>query len=478
VVGLTEEAMTESDSPSSVRARTRKLAVIGADGYQKNYEDLRVDCFPWHKISNIKNLRDYDTIVISLLSVDPEAVNWTTFISKLNPFTTVEILKPGGSIIVIGDPRFDISVSGSRASESKSQIPFLAWTGMKFQWDDGQGETLRFAKTADTKPFEKYVDHIKRWKYSLRDCQLDRGVLEKAPGLKEHIFPPLIQLRLHRANICQNRYDLPLVFLVYVLLERLLTFPLEILARLGPIIFLPEVDLNEDETLILVLRELCGIEFDLPEPAWVAEMVAPGQEAVDTKIQNIGAQVKSLQEDLRNAQLDREGKRTSLKLLYQRGEILEAAVREMFRNLGAHVEDPQELGKDDGTLKIKIGAKTYEGVLEIKSTRNPQFTEEAIRQLVEWRTRIMALRKRRYKGIFVGNSSIGAPLTERMLAFSDSWKRNAEIQDIAAIKTEDLYRIYLLHSSGKLKHDEFWRSLFNTNGVFDLSLFLGRTLSN
>jgi hypothetical protein len=51
---------------------TRKLLLIGAKGYDRSKEGLRLDCVPWDSLSRISNLRDYDTLVINLLSIKTE----------------------------------------------------------------------------------------------------------------------------------------------------------------------------------------------------------------------------------------------------------------------------------------------------------------------------------------------------------------------------------------------------------------------
>lgn len=38
----------------------------------------------------------------------------------------------------------------------------------------------------------------------------------------------------------------------------------------------------------------------------------------------------------------------------------------------------------------------------------------------------------------------------------------------AAIRTEDLYILYLLDRTGMLDRDGFWRELFSTKGPFDM----------
>ncbi len=55
-------------------------------------------------------------------------------------------------------------------------------------------------------------------------------------------------------------------------------------AKSGPIVFLPKCRLSEEETIELILRDMHGVEISAPEPEWMEEFVAPGQEDVDRAI--------------------------------------------------------------------------------------------------------------------------------------------------------------------------------------------------
>jgi hypothetical protein len=241
------------------------------------------------------------------------------------------------------------------------------------------------------------------------------------------------------------------------------------LKQSGELVFLPEIELDNDQTILLVLSDLCGIESDLPEPGWVEKLEAPGQKQVDEEIRTIQDEIASRFKDLEAAEARRTQSRECLKLLFGRGTSLEQAVRSVLRDLGAHVEDPTEVGKEDGWVTVKFPDETLEGVLEVKSTKNPQFGEEAIRQLLDWVHRGVQLRRKKCKGICIGSNCVDKPLAERPWAFSDSWEQSAELHGFVALKSEDLYRLHVLNASGKLDRAAFWKSLFNTNGVFDCS---------
>jgi hypothetical protein len=119
-----------------------------------------------------------------------------------------------------------------------------------------------------------------------------------------------------------------------------------------------------------------------------------------------------------------------------------------------------------------VAGKTYEGVLEIKSAKSDQFSEEGHRQLLEWMYRGKMIRQKNYKGIFIGNSAVTKPIKDRPDAFSNSWKKAAKLSQICAMKSEELYFIYILHKQKKVNLDDFWTKLFTTDGIFDIKPFL------
>jgi len=447
--------------------RTKKIALIGAQGYQRQSADLQLDCFPWHKVSDIPNLRDYDVVLLDLLSLDQVGtadVDWSSFFDGLNPGSMAQILEPGGQIIVVGDPRFSIRRKGPNGREDIEE-PFLAWTGVNFYWDNQPGDTVVFHGDWRHSEYEEYLKSLKHWDYSLATCELDLDTLGEIFNL-QGLHESGLSLNLHRDHFCRNRYRRALVFTVKIAFERHPGYR-ETTHEFGPVVFLPKIDLSEDETLMLVLRDLCGVESPLPESEWIADFEAPGQKPIDEELRQIRNQIESLDADWRLVEGKREEIRTCLKLLYERGEPLEKAVRQILRGLGADVEDPKQPGREDGWVTVQVAGETLEGVLEVKSTRNPQFGEQGLRQLLDWINRGVELRQKKYKGIFVGSNSVDEPIYERRRAFSDSWMKSAELHEIVAIKAEDLYVVHVLNASGRLESEEFWRRLFGTGGVFD-----------
>lgn len=201
----------------------------------------------------------------------------------------------------------------------------------------------------------------------------------------------------------------------------------------------------------------------------------PGQKDIDEKISQIKATLTEQQAALEMALAERMKMRTCLKLLYEREYALEPVVRDILGELGATVEDPVEKNKEDGWVTVQVAGKNYEDVLEIKSAKSDQFSEDGRRRVLDWIERGRTMRDKNYKGIFIGNSAVAKPLksrSDRPDAFSDSWKKAAKLSHICAMKSEELFLIYLLHKQGKVNLDDFWTKFFTTDGIFDIKPFL------
>lgn len=463
-------------------SRKRKVILLGVKGFQRTTEGVQVDCFLWSQLGKIKNIRDYDTVILDLLSLvaeeDRNAVTWSKFFSLLDFHGAVDILQNGGTILVIGDPRFQTPLASPPKKDKKKEeadeylcIPFLQWSGVKFVWDSEPGDTVIFEDDYDHRRFADYIGKLSKWDYSLAQCLLNEEILGDRFNLA-YIKSKSMDIHLSKDFFCCNRYQKALAFTLRFQYRKQGYHDMEVFQSFGPLIFLPKISLSEDETVQLVLSSVCGIESDLPEPAWLDEFTAPGQKRIDDDITRIDAELHTIFDQRSKAHSDRAKCRECLKLLYEREYALEPVVRDILRGMGAHVEDPEDKGKEDGWIVVNVGDKTYEGVLEVKSTRADEFGEGGRKQLLDWIDRGRTLREKNYKGIFIGNSAVDKPLRERPWAFSDNWSKAAKLSGICALKTEDLYVIHLLKARGVIEMDSFWQTLFETNGVLDMKKYL------
>ena len=466
--------------------RQRKIILIGAKGYNQYEDEIRINCFEWREIQKIDNIKDYDVLILDLLKLDTEEVRkrikWKHFISILNFEITRDIILNNGMIIVIGHPRFTIidetvrKGGGSKQIIASNIVNFLDWSGLDFYWDNRPGTTTIISLDLEHKRFRRYLEHLKIWKYSLSRVKINKEITEPFFNI-EYLEKMNAEISVREDNLCQTRYKCGLACEIrYQILKTIFSSRIrkQVENIYGPMIFLPKISLDEDETLLLVLEDICGIEMELPEPEWLEQYSAPGQAEIDKKIKEIETKSEKLSNQLEEEQLKRENIRKCLKLLYEIKRPLEPVVREIFKVLGAQVEEPKENNKEDGWIKIIIDGKTYLGVLEIKSTKSEQFGEEGIKQLLDWINRGIRLRKKKYKGIFIGNNAINIPPDKRPNAFSDSWIKSAELSEICALKSEELYYIYFLNSQKKINLNLFWEELFNSNGIFNMKVFLNK----
>ncbi|MGD0569823.1 MAG: hypothetical protein ABSA78_15590 [Candidatus Sulfotelmatobacter sp.] len=440
--------------------------MIGAKGYNAHSAEIRVSSYAWDSLDEVPNLRDFDVVILDLLSVRGEA-DYESLGKILDIHAMTDILNTEGTILVLGDPRPEIH-------SENSDGPFLDWTGISFDWDDKPGDTIELSSDWSYESYQGYLQHLKRWDYALRGAKPDEEALQGIFNL-DYIRNNNLRITVEKQSLAWNRYREDLAFSVNLAIEKLSFRPYseswENQTRYSQIIFLPKVDVSEDEALVIVLRDICGVEVGAPEPEWLSSHVAPGQEEIDSRISEIRDQIAAKRAELDAELVKRDAARDCLKLLYEKGQPLEVAVRSALRELGAGIEEPQDPGKEDGWVTVTTPKNIYEGVLEVKGTKNEEFDEYGMKQLLEWINRGVQLRRKKYKGIFVGNNSVEEVVGTRKSGFSDGWKKSAELHNITAIRSEDLYRLYVLKKQGLLDARALWEKVFSTNGIFDANVF-------
>ncbi len=462
-------------------SQPKKILIIGSIAYKKSDSKVRIDCYSWREVGEIKNPRDYHTLIINLLSIPDEKsrsqVPWDEVRSRLTIYTSTQIMKRGGDIVFIGDPRFRIPTrKKSPAKHSNIDIPFLKWTGLKFDWDNSSGDTMH--AVGDNPEYEQYLKRLSQWHYSLADVVMDKLIMGQYVdfgGLEqEGIIVSLLTTKL-----CANLSHFALAFTVSLEYYKDKKTRYEIRKELfyteGSIIFLPRIDAMEEEALEIVLRDICRVEIMPPEPSWVKQYVAPGQKSIDEKISIHQESITKEKECLEKDEDKRVEVRECLKLLYVGEMELELVVWNILEKLGANIERPKNPGKEDGWIEVKVGNRNHRGVLEIKSTRSCQFGEDAIGQLAKWKDRAIRLRKTAYKGIFIGNSCRDKPPNQRPEPFADGWRKSANMSEICALMTTDSYRLYELKCCGKFDTDTFWSDVFQTNGILDVDKYSSGT---
>jgi hypothetical protein len=457
--------------------RHQNVIVIGSEGLDQSTDQARLRTFSWQDVEQIPNLSDADAIVFNVLTLaDPGAVDWLALFQALTPSVAIgDILAHGGCLIFLGDPQFRVQWTGEDGQPHDD--PFLWWTGLHFDWDNRPGESVeRVPIKGDLIRLRNYLSRLKSYRYSLRHCEINPDVLRAFLNFDE-LEKQRRTIRAHVQDLAINRYNAALAFTIQLSLsgppERLgsVLHSVDSIRMLpGELVFLPETDLNGEDALLQLVRDLFEIDVLALEPGWAKSLTIGGQAAVDEELQRIDSDLAALQE-LREQTIEkRTAIRQPLRLLYDIGSGLEEIVLSVLEELGASVKKPASPGLEDGWISVQSGADVFEGVLEIKGTRGRQFKEDGLKQVITWVDRGIQREMKRYKGIFVGNANVAKPPRQRKPAFSSGFEKNAALHQIVAVTSEDLFRCLELKRAGMLDVHAFWRGLFNTNGLYDCSV--------
>jgi hypothetical protein len=391
-------------------------------------------------------------------------------VKKFNFKSILQVLQ-SGAIYIIGDPRFKFK------TKDGITYNFSEWTGLSFYWDNLPGDTVIYDRYTEQsfENYDLYINHLDNWDYSLKDVKINESIVTRILNL-EQLKKKSHKLRIDKHFFCKNRYDYGLAFELNFNLVKFGNYSSgyreDSIQKYGPFIFLPKISLNDEETIEFVLKNLFNLEISSNKPVWIDSISVPSQNIFEQQISEIEEQITDLTEKLNEKKEQLESERNCLKLLYGINQDLEIVVREILRKLGAKIEEPEDSAKEDGWITVNSFNEIYEGVLEIKSTKADCFDEKGRKQILDWVNRGISLRQKKYKGIFIGNSSITKILNKRKFAFSDSWVKSAKIGEICAIKTEHLLVVYFLQLLNMINIDLFWKELFKTNGIFDASKYI------
>ena len=473
--------------------KKRRIAVLGISDVTASAAEWVVHAFPWSYQGQTTVVADYDVAVVNLLDTSPQEgfiarglppdVNGNVVLGLLA--AAGRLVLSGGELVVLGRPDVHVKASGQGLpGRHWSTLPY--WTGVDLVWDERAGDQIeivvhedrpepgRFGRPArplrsagadQAIRFLPYLRELKRYDYGLIDAGASKDaeqLLGPPPGPIERAF------RADTRYLAQNRHG------GGIATETLIEVATRPVARrqqgwtvqhYGRVVFLPSAGLPPLESVALILREAYGVHIALPSPPWLAQLRAPGEDRLRASLEAAQAESDAARAKLAAAEAERDQVREILGVLTTRDEDLEQRVRDLLRQLGADVEDPVELNKEDGWVRIELAGETLHGVLEIKSTRNATFDESGLRQLLEWVARSDRDRKRRHKGIFIGNNAYAQPPDERDDPFSSSFRQSAEANGFVAVTTATLLRELGRVVDEGADPADFWRRLFDTRGV-------------
>lgn len=444
----------------------KRILVLGSAGHSRH-----VTAHTWDRLPRDLNVADYDRVVLNLVPLhDPDIskICDTSLFPSSEQFARL-LFAPDAEVVVIGSPgamETTVTFCGHPGKGSRDLMWFLP-SAPKIRFESG--EVICNVE----KEFQYYFEFVKRWSF-WAESQSQQHALHPQ-WFAEVGYPEANRLKSRTTHLASTRFGRPVAFVLrYRLsvteeLARVFTCRaprVRDLAESGELIWLPApTECSDHEAVELVLTTRYGILAERERPLWVEQYRLPRQEEVHTEIVRLQADADKLSRELElsRKKLNCEGRYH--KLLYEQGEPLEAAVRQVLREFGASVTDPVETGRDDGCL---VEPKGRHAKLEIKGVTS-SISLKHVRQLLQWVQEPILEEQVECKGLLIANTYCTMALEDRQAPFPSNCISAAERFGLCLLTTSSLFRAVLELQKGTFDAARFWDHVFTTTGVCELA---------
>jgi hypothetical protein len=440
-------------------ANFQKYLIVSTETSSLSRDEFVLDRVAWEELAKIKNLNDYDAVVINLnaSSGSLPTKDFDQFEKQINTLFNQEswthIILSGGRIFVVGNPNFAFRT----INNSKNMVQVQPLQAMLDLTEDSRPLDYRRVERNsqnDYKAVYKYLDNVSTWKYSLTKININNfwrhslaafnlSVSCNALGITSYNTALAIHYSFHVNNNCGGY------------------------SQVGSIICLPSLAKDAQTEDLFILKEFLGVTTNLPEPEWVKRLRLPNQAKIESEIVSKQEEEKKLQKQISDVKAQLKACKRWYRLLYDDGESLEVIVKESFELLGASVS---KISKEKDDYRIKVSGFA-EGVMEIKGTHNPKFNIGALRQLAGWMDEANARESVVVKGIFVGNSARNDEPASRGKLFEKNNENYAVIKDIVILRSMDFFCLSILKQLGLLDVDIFWKEFYSSKGAFNIEKY-------
>jgi hypothetical protein len=466
-----------------------RIALIGLSGYGHQSDTAKLESYPWKRIGAIKNLADYDTVIIYL----PTFNEWSsfhrpTFDEKFNLANFCDLMKGNGRLIIIGDPRFDLpadrepstQVTGLKAQMASQNNNFLQWTllGISF---DGRFATMSnpiFDDHYDSNKFHRFIELTKQVDFSISSFNPDMKTFKAMTGWDDRLrrlpdnaviayLEPYSRTRYHTYVACEVRF---------ALMERNPYSDSEDqftrhVGNIGCVTFLPSPSTPADDSIRILLTDAFDIQMETTAPEWAELMLAPEQREIDAELDRVRNQLELLVNDQDRLLQKRKVARMPLALLYGRHRDLEASVKTVFEKLGASILDDPSPNARDIHFTVEIAGNLVEFVAEVKSKEKGSFDVMGLNQLLAWEDDALSEGRIPPKLVFVGNAHPDLTPQERPNPFGTGFQLKARKMGAVVLDTRTLYGAYELVLSDKMDRPVFWEKMARLEGIVEIDHF-------
>jgi len=242
----------------------------------------------------------------------------------------------------------------------------------------------------------------------------------------------------------------------------------------GQIIFIPSTYSSDNGSILEdCIQSVLRADIPSPKPDWLNDIVVPGQEVLQPKLDTINKEIENLRGKAEQINSNIEQLDNWKYLLYEQGEHhLQPIVRNALSIVG--MQDKSDIEQiADGFFVCEYGG----AILEVEGSKNA-IKIEKINQLIKDRANYSTDKQiTSPKGILVGNPFREEPLDNRppkgshKKLFTKELLQTAEKQDIVVILSTDLYNIASLSLRGQIPGErkrEIRKLIFESTGLLKL----------
>ncbi|NQE04527.1 hypothetical protein C5S32_01535 [ANME-1 cluster archaeon GoMg1] len=456
-----------------------------------------VKTVPWSE--ELPNIADFDVVIMDLVSLYFDVENNKIKLNNLrypNKEAVSKLIEFDGELIVIsypathltqpvperisGQPMPPMQPHGISSCISNSELLTMPtprsphndlywWSPIPIKNILEDGSSIPEIK--DT-PFHEYIEQgIKKWSYYL---ELRKPQEKFTPDYGDANCDYWREYNIE--PIALNRYALIAAsFSITVKAKPRYASgesDVHVISTSGPVVILPPpTEFTIEEAIRLILAKLYGVALESVEPEWLQNYKVPGENELEKEIRSLEQKIEEDKREVEQKKKQMKDLTKFKKLLTETGGtktgegVLEEIVWETLEELGATVKRPDEPGKSDGWFTDYKGRKA---VLEIKGKRGRKSIATGdVRELENWVSDGLAKREE-YKGIFFGNPFREDCPEERKEPFPPDVRGFAEKRHQCIVATVQLFEAFTRVKAGKMKPEEIFDKLMETNGVCEL----------
>jgi hypothetical protein len=444
-----------------------KFLIVSTETSHLEHEKFHLDRIAWPDLVQIKNLSDFDGVVINLTALAEhkqlKVLNLSGIATLFDLTSWTQIVSSGGGIYIVGDPDSTVSVldtstklTGPMLSSTPGpskplrqnlvrRIKLLAGR-LDIEKDLRPLEYRRVDRPNEfgTKNIYRYLDSVTDWKYSLSQWRI-ADEWDRVLGDNVTALPGPLGMTSYSTALA--------VFYQFVTPHQ----------QSGHLVLLPSSGRGSEAEDVFILQELFGIATSLPEPKWVQKLQVPAQAEIENGIATKHEALRTLQGEILSDKDRLKSCKRWYRLLYDDGRSLEEIVKEGLELLGASVT---KVSKEKEDYRVKVPGFA-EGVMEVKGTHNRKFGIGALRQLGGWMDDVIAKERINVKGIFVGNAARNDEPQSRGSLFEKNSEDYARVKEALILRTMDLFCFTILKQLSKLDVADLWKALYLAKGCFD-----------